>query len=300
MFIENNNQIVNTTNNQHPLQVPTLQIVVKKALKELAISLCFTAITAAFIVTPFSLPILFALPLIMVIFNTTVRCIPIMIQRRINTLKAQGADEQRVHKWERHLERSLKFVKVICPLNFAIVDINTRGLVLHEAGHAVAATALYKNANPSIALYPGKTGNPLWLYTGETNWSNKEMTGLGKSLGSKGANLVTVGAGAAFSIINCIVLFTLSYKLRKTNPELSRYFLASAIATTVQHIFYALSALWERSNSYNDFSAMWAGGIHPFVSILFLALPLIVRAGLSVKEAFQRNRLENRQLQPAI
>jgi hypothetical protein len=284
-----NNRYVNSINNNEQLLVTTYRDVAKKALTELSISLIFTGLTAIF-VTPFSLPMLFALPVIMVLFNAVIRSIPIHIQSKITALRASGGNEDEIRKLERYLAFSLKVVKVVCPFNFAIVDINTRGLIMHEAGHFLAASALYKNANPSVKLYPGKTGNPLWLFTGETTWSNKELTPFGQSIGSQNSEMIAAGAGAGISLLGSIILLTLSYKYRHTKPELSRYFLASAIATIVQHIFYALSAFWEKGNNYNDFGILWAGGINPIVSIICLALPLMVRAGLAIKESFQRNR----------
>ncbi len=268
-------EMVNPVDDREQLVVPTIHEVVNRASQELFMSLLSTGVAAAFTVTPLSLPSLFAMPIVMAIFNTIIRRIPILIHSKITSLRASGQNKEKIKELEQKLAYSLKVIKVVCPLNFAMVDINTRGLLVHEGGHCIAASVLYQNAKPLIKIYPApKRGNPLWFFTGEANWSNKEMTTLGQTLGRKNSHLIAAGAGTGCALISIIAMLTLSHKNKQKHPERSRYLLASAIATTVQHIFYALSAFWQKSKNH-DFRTLWEGGVHPLVSVAFLALPLL-------------------------
>lgn len=267
-----------------PKVVPKIQDVAKRALLELVIGCVFAGIAACFMVSPLSIGLLFVTVAATVLFNIIVRSIPVYIQSQIDILKKQDPVDKktldRIALLEKRLSTSLNVVKVVCPMAFSVVDMNTRSLITHEAGHAITSMALYKNANPNIQLYPHSASgwNPFWMFTGDTSWSTKQLTPLGEMIGRNGSAILTIGAGAGFSVLFGIFALIASHKCKDKHPELSRYFLASAISSIVQQVFYALSALWQtNARSVHDFVQLWASGIHPALAAIALALPLIIR-----------------------
>jgi hypothetical protein len=257
----------------------------KRTLLELGIGCVFAGITAFFVTTSLGIGILFASVAATVLFNTILRSIPIYLQMELNLLKnTQGLsekDRKRVQLLEARLEISQNVVKIFCPIIYTNIDMCTRSLMTHEAGHAIAALALYKNSNPVISIYPAHAWSPFWSFTGDTTWKNNQLSSLGELIGRKASNLVCVAAGSGLAVISSIFGLAIAKKYEDSNPELSSYFLASSISTIAQHVIYALSAFWESSaNKFHDFLQLWAGGINPVVSVIAIALPLIVRGSM--------------------
>lgn len=265
--------------------------VAKRSLLELGIGCVCAGITSIFVTTGIGIAILFASVVATVLFNTILRSVPIYLQMELFQLKnTQGLsekDKQRISILEDRLKMSKIVVEIFCPIVYTQIDTTTRSLLTHEAGHALAALAFYKNANPKISIYPGSIWTPFWTFTGDTSWngSNSSLTTLGKLVGRNAANLICVAAGTGLAIISSISGLIIARKCEESHPELSRYCLVSSISTIAQHILYALSVFWEsHPRSIHDFMQLWAGGIHPVLAAFTISLPLIVRGCLFLSD----------------
>jgi hypothetical protein len=256
--------------------------VAKTALIEFAVSLAFAAVTIAFVSTPLSIAIVLISATTVVLFNAIVRGICASFHYRAFLLR---------HLPEKHIDRikasnRAKNFEVVssalCPVAFGQIDSNTRDLVTHEAGHALASMAMYKNARPEISI---NADTPLNA-SGMTRWYPQKLTSLGEKVGSDNASLIVGGAGAALSLTFSVLNIVVAHKLKDTHPKLSLYFLVSAITSITRHVVYALSALWTKNRSLShDFFRLSVGGIHPLLSTACLILiPLFVKMALVFSE----------------
>lgn len=269
-------------------------------LKELVVSLVFATVTAFFIVTPMSIALLFVSIAIMGIFNTVVRAVPAytehlrneqvkelrgLKQTRVRTANTQTQINDltlKIEQLEAHRKDRVYLASFFCPATFALIDYQARGIVTHEAGHTLAALALYRNPRPTLTVTPYQGGL--------TSYFPQHLSTLGQKVGEKAANLIVTGAGAGISLIFSTIALAFSRKYRESHPEASRYLLATAITNIAAHIFYALSAFWtSKKDLAHDFISLWAGGIHPIVSIIaMVAIPLIVRGGMLLYDQLKK------------
>lgn len=176
----------------------------------------------------------------------------------------------------------------MAPTCFSVLDSTTRDVVIHEGGHALAASALYKNANPKITVMP--------LQGGVTTFWINGLTKVGKFFGEKGSRLIVAGAGPAAAVLADTIHIGVAHVIRKTHPTLSSYLKITAIISLIGHVMYALSALSiKQQMPGHDFVALWMGGIHPVASIVaMVALPLIVKLGLCAYDHIRAKQKENR------
>lgn len=289
-------------------KVQLIKEIAYTAFKELAVSLVFTTITAFFIPTTLSIAAAFTAAAVMVLFNVLVRCFPaytnyqlFALTCRIRQLKTDSIqcirtskEIDRLESLQEELEKKNRvrtnIANFICPTVFASFDAQTFGVLRHEAGHAIAAIALYQNSKPKIVVNGPFNGGVTTFYPGA-------LTKLGESVGRKNVELIVAGAGAGISILFSCISLVLSRKFRDSHPQLSRYFLSSAIAGVVHHVFYAISAFFtSKENLSHDFVRLWTGGIHPIVSIItMVAIPLIVK-GCFLLYDYCKERWQARQL----
>jgi hypothetical protein len=256
--------------------------VAKTAFMELAVSLAFATVTIAFVSTPLSVAVVLISAITMVLFNTIVRGISARFHYRaflLHHLPEKHIDRLKANQRAKNFEI---LTSSLCPVTFGQIDSNTRDLVTHEAGHALASLAMYKNARPEISI---NADNPLNA-SGVTRYYPQKLTSLGEKVGSDNASLIVGGAGAALSLTFSILNIVVAHKLKDTHPKLSLYFLVSAITSIARHVIYALSALWTTNRSLShDFLRLSVGGIHPFLSAACLILiPLFVKTFLVLSE----------------
>lgn len=242
------------------------------SLKELACGLAMTGMTCCFVATA-AIPGLWMTAISIVAFNTLFRCGSAYLEYKIQQLKHSRFNESDRIK---DLEKCQNFLQFICPISFSGLDQMTTSVLTHEAGHALAAAAVYEHANPRIEIFPGKGGM--------TTFNPSALTHFGKWLGPKLSAVFTILAGPVAGIFSATALLGLSHYLQDNHPRLSLYLQISAVVNIVQHVFYALSALGQKASSMagHDFVMLWKiGHIHPIIAAISMAaLPILVKVGL--------------------
>ncbi len=166
----------------------------------------------------------------------------------------------------------LKVIEWIPPTNFALLFGTTGNLLLHEAGHVVAASAVYNNLESQITI----TG----LFRAATSWTRIGTTFFGDLMGELNARLFVCVAGSLTATFIASIALVASVYYKDRFPELSKYVILSALVTIAYQILYALSALVaSQSDLGHDFVMMWQVGVHPILSSLILAsIPVIALA----------------------
>ncbi len=160
----------------------------------------------------------------------------------------------------------------ICPMSFSALENTTTGVLVHEAGHALAAMTVYKDARASIEVFP--------FMGGVTRFYRGSLTAVGEQLGARVSRLCVTAAGPLAGILVASGEIGLAHYVQDDHPQLSLYLLSMGIMSIAQHVIYALSALWEKSPSPgHDFVQLWRlGGIHPIqAAICMVALPMLVK-----------------------
>jgi len=120
--------------------------------------------------------------------------------------------------------------------------VTTIGLIIiHECGHALAATLLFKNANPQIEVnYP---------FDAFCRYNSSKLSSLGKSFGMEDSKSLVAGAGPITEIISILAIT----KLSNSNKQIAQWMALKAISLSA----YAISGLWDSSPSH-DFSTIWS------------------------------------------
>lgn len=128
------------------------------------------------------------------------------------------------------------------PVPFALAKIAvTTGLIfLHEYGHALAASLLYKNANPEIHFS---------YYDGYCKYNSSTLSDLGKRIGPAHSTALVAGAGPVVDIISLLAIT----KLTNSDRIAARLLATKAFSLSL----YALSALW-KCNKEHDFCTVWS------------------------------------------
>lgn len=119
-------------------------------------------------------------------------------------------------------------------------------IILHECGHALAATLLFKNANPQIEIH--------YPYGAFCQYNSTKLSSLGNSFGMEDSTALVAGAGPITEIISILAIT----KLSNSSEKVAQWMALKAISLSA----YAISALWDRSKSH-DFSTIWSssGGL---------------------------------------
>lgn len=174
----------------------------------------------------------------------------------------------------------IDFVEYIAPISYSFVHCSTADTVIHESGHALAAKVLYNQAEPQIILFP--------YLGGMTSFIPKTLSRIGNLLGPYKSSMVIAAAGPAAAVGAATAELVLADKFEHTHPRLSRYLKVMGGINIASHLVYAYSAFTEASSaatashvSGHDFVKLWAGGIHPYTSIIsMVAVPIIVKTGI--------------------
>lgn len=263
-----------------------IQNVAMSSLKEFAIAMTFAMITCTFVATPAGASVLVITALAVVAFNTLARTIG-------------GGCTYALHRMDNENSFPSRFCKVtqtvcnyLAPMSFSILDSTTRDVVIHEAGHAAAAAMLYKDAKPQITVMP--------LQGGVTSFWINGLTKMGRFFGEKGSRLIVAGAGPAAAVLADTIQIGVAHVVSKKHPTLSRYLKITAIFSLIGHTFYAMSAFTATKIVGHDFAVLWAGGIHPVVSIVaMVGLPIIVKLGLCAYDHIKAKRAAKAAAAPA-
>jgi hypothetical protein len=238
-----------------------------ESLQEFAVSLALTGITCFFVATPGGIAILLATTVTIVAINALIRSGAAYCAYRYEQLDQLHSEDAEQEKEAYRFV--IKAAEYLCPLSFSILDSTTRDVLIHEGGHALAATLLFKGANPSITINP--------LEGGVTRYYQRGLTSLGEMLGTQKADFIISAAGTAASLGYSLLNIILADRLAESHPQLSKYLLVMGITSILNSIIYAASALFTAFPGH-DFAALWRGGLHPVASIaMMVLLPLIVK-----------------------
>lgn len=243
--------------------------VVLSTIKELLISLTLSGVCCLFVAAP-AIPGLIIFTVSVVAFNLLVRSIAAREAYQLYLVKQKKQKPSEIKR----REDVLGLLNLITSYDFSILHTLTSNVLIHEAGHAVAALAVYQNPDPKISVFPF-TG-------GETSYQYSPLSSLGKYLGISTSKALVSAAGTGFGVILGAALIGISHSLKKEHPRLSLYLLCSGIMSVAQHVLYALSALWEASPiAGHDFVSLWKYGIHPLISVIcIIALPVFIKLAL--------------------
>jgi len=157
----------------------------------------------------------------------------------------------------------------ICAISFAFRTMRLLETLIHELGHALAATNLYKNARVFIEIYPFEGGT--------TSYSISHLNSLGCIIGKTQARFFTTISGPLLSLVFSSILLKASTQIKKDTPQLSYYLESSALMNFYTNANYAFSALKAPLELSHDFVYLSAVGIHPLVAtIIIIAIPIFI------------------------
>ena len=244
---------------QEPILTPSsiAKDIAKSALLEFAISLLLTGISYCFIATPAAAATLGIGLAIQTIVSLAIRIYIGYCNYHQQTLPAQEAPPLE-EKW-------------LGAYSFAWGSAHNAQVVVHEAGHALAAKALLQGVNTKITLLPYNGG--------VTNIQWKGVSWLGEKIGHERIQPLISAAGPLLTLALSTVLLGVGLAHLDTSPEISRMLIVSALIDFVTHILYALSALTSNLTRFShDFFALWQlGNIHPIVAaVAIAAIPVLV------------------------
>ena len=254
-----------------------------QALTELAVSLAIGLVVCTFTASFGALFIITGVA-IQCIFNIFVRC--------VGVYAAQKALENGPNT-----DQFLRIAKVaflIAPWNFALFTAMNGQTLIHEAGHALMANAVYKNANTQIQIFP--------FLGGSTRFNPGELSSFGKKLGENRSLMLVTAAGPFLSLAVSSVSLASSLFMKEKHPRVSKYMQAAAINDFVTHAVYAFSALYTSpSKLSHDFVRLATFGIHPLAATAaIVAVPILITLGAqAIKEKIQQHPLQPR-LAPAM
>lgn len=173
---------------------------------------------------------------------------------------------------EKDLDGKLRKTQLLSRLSLAnIMGAAGPNLIIHEAGHALAAYNLFKNARPRFWIRYFEGGATTYTI------SNK-LTALGSLLGKQHCILLIAAAGVIASTIFVMFEMTASRKLGRQHSILSEYMKLHAISYLFNEVCYGLTAFRaSKKDLGHDFVCLWQkGGIHPLVPITaMIVLPVL-------------------------
>jgi hypothetical protein len=141
--------------------------------------------------------------------------------------------------------------------------------LIHEKGHAFAASLSFIDASPEIAVTYSKGSTTYAISNG--------LTRFGTFLGEQRALLFITAAGL-FSPIFCTVAeFALAHGIADSYPNLSEILTDHGFSQLAETLLYGASAYFTSPfNFQHDFIKLWQlGNIHPAVMLsVLLVLPL--------------------------
>lgn len=257
------------------MAIKLIKEIVKKTLIELAVSLLFAGVGCLFVATPMGMATLLIAAVAVVAINILIRSIGAYCWYRLFQLQYNNSPKAQAKKVL--FESTFSLMNTLAPTTFStLVDSQTRGLIVHEGGHALAATLLIKDPQVRIKINP--------FQGGVTSYNTWPLTRLGELFGRENSKLLIAAAGPLFSVITATTCFGASLALGKSHPELSRYLKMTSLDCIAQHAFYAFSALGTAaSEKSHDFVNLMGAGLHPLAAVVsIIALPILVKLGFFI------------------
>lgn len=242
-----------------------------QALTELAISLAIGLVVCAFTASFGAVFVLTGVA-IQVIFNIFIRS--------VGVFAAQKALEEGPDR-ETYL-RVAKVAFAIAPWNFAVFTAMHGQTLIHEAGHALMASAVYKNANSQIQIFP--------FIGGSTSFNPSELSAFGKKWGASRSLMLVTAAGPLLSLAVSSISLASSFFIKDKHPRVAKYMQAAAIQDFATHATYAFSALYtSKTKLSHDFVRLATYGIHPLAATAaIIAVPILIALGAhAIKEKLE-------------
>jgi len=249
---------------QNPATSPPTELqslvkdVAKRCLIELAVSLAIGTTAAFFTTTSVHQMVIFAAISVQTVSNAALRLADAL---------ASKMPECKETQWIRSASRYL------CTTMFSYLTAFNAQILIHESGHAIAATWLFQDANPEITFTP--------CLGGITRFSTTHLSYWGEKIGKSNAILVATLMGPACSLLVSAVAIAVGYASQGKFPELGYYLIGVGKGDFVAHSAYAMAALSSSPSSQaHDYVRLRTFGIHPIAStIVLIAIPtLIARA----------------------
>lgn len=247
-----------------------VKTVALKCLKELSLSLSFKFVISSFVVTPAGLSLLFNTMLIQLAISTVLHSIG-----EFSAYKAEQSENT-----PSLYESTTNLTGWLSAFNLGIfTGYDTQNLI-HEMGHAITSTVLYKNPRPVIEVYP--------LVGGLTQFYKSGLSNIGKSIGPSTTTFLIFAAGPGLTLLISTAIFTIGIAMRKEYPNLYRYFVTWSMIDFLHHAHYAYSAISEdKWNLLHDFVHLSIFGVDPLATCIgILAIPVIASLGVYVKESY--------------
>ena len=240
-----------------PDRAALIKKVALQALAELAISLGIGIAICAFFATSLQLYLVVGVALIQSIANLFVRSVGLYASEKA---REGGA----------HYQRIADVCSILAPAYFAVGTAVNASTLIHEAGHAIAARTVYRNARPHIKIFP--------YAGGVTRFYPETLSRLGRRLGETRSLALVTAAGPLLSLSVSLIALASSLLVKKKTPIISRYLQVSAASDILNHATYALSALWTpKTKLSHDFVRLASLGLHPLAATAaILASPILV------------------------
>jgi len=180
-------------------------------------------------------------------------------------------------RFQKLIERLPALLLVTITMNAGI------SIFIHECGHAVLASLLFREACPTIHILPFQGG--VTTYTISCG-----LTVIGESIGQNVAEAVITAGGFIASCLFAKAVCTLPSKISLTT-KIQRLLKDVALNQLFFETVYALKAcVISRNRMENDFTKLWiTKGIHPLVPIavtlLMLVQVILLKPAQSISEA---------------
>ena len=247
-----------------------VKTVALKCFKEFSFSLCLKFVISSFVVSSAGLSLL---------FNT------ILIQLAVSTV-LHSIGEFADYKAEQNQNAPSLYQSTpsltgwLSAFNLGLLTGYDAQNLIHELGHTITSTFLYKNPRPIIEVYP--------LIGGLIQFYKSGLSNLGKSIGPSSTTLLIFAAGPGLTLVISTALLSIGIAMRKEYPNLYRYPVTWSIIDFLHHVHYAYSAIAaDKWNLLHDFVHLSIFGVDPLTTCIgILAIPVIVGVSMYFKETY--------------
>ena len=172
-----------------------------------------------------------------------------------------------------HPQKCGSFVKIFewaSTLSFGLLSGYNIQTLVHESGHALASTLVYKNPRPSIEIHPFSGGH--------THFYKTALSLFGHKLGPKLSTLFVIASGPGLTLLVSSATFVLGMFLFNQGKLLGKYLLGFSLVDFANHARYAYSALHTPPYQLShDFVHLSVFGLNPVVATVgIIAIPVIL------------------------
>lgn len=230
-----------------------IQKIAQESFAELAVSAAIGSAVCLFTTTPLSCWMIFGAMITQIAINGIARWTAAYASYK----KEEGGSDEKTYDW---IAWGSNY---ICPITFSCFTATNGQVLIHETGHALAASVLHKQSHPLIRIHPWKNGMVFY--------NSRQLSSLGKYLGRQKSLLVIVLSGPALTLLVSTILLGVSIQMKK-NSRLKAYLESVALNDFYNHFLYALSALrLSPLQLSHDFVLLASFKIHPIAAAVAIA-----------------------------